>query len=133
MKKPLVIALVASAVAAAGTGSYLVATRELRSPDVPEVHHAKSAEPGAVLHKGRGVVTGISAPDGYLELKHEPIPSMKWDVMQMGFAVTDTQMLAGLRKGDAVEFEMRGVPNKDGDFVIEKVAPLSGGDAGITP
>ena len=71
------------------------------------------------LHKGRGVVTGVSAPDGYLELKHDPIPSMKWPTMQMGFAITDKKLLEGLKKGDVVDFEMRGVPNKDGDFVIE--------------
>ncbi len=77
-------------------------------------------KPGA-LHKGTGVVTGVSAPDGYLELKHDPIPSMKWPVMQMGFAVSDRKILEGLKKDDVVEFEMRGLPNKDGDFVIERV------------
>ena len=76
---------------------------------------------GAVLHKGRGVVTGVSAPDGYLELKHEPIPSMQWGVMQMGFAVADKKLLEGVKTGDTVEFEMRGVPDKDGDFVVEKL------------
>jgi Cu(I)/Ag(I) efflux system membrane fusion protein len=79
------------------------------------------AQAGAVLHKGRGVVTGVSAPDGYLELKHEPIPSMKWGEMQMGFAVGDKKILEGVKNGDVVEFEMRGVPNKDGDFVVEKL------------
>ncbi len=133
MKTSLAIALAATIVAAAGIGGYLVVTRELRSPDIAEAPQKRSAEPGAALHKGRGVITAVSAPDGYLELKHEPIPSMKWGEMQMGFAVTDAQMLAGLKKGDTVEFEMRGVPNKDGDFVIEKVAPLSGENARSTP
>ena len=73
------------------------------------------------LHKGTGIVTGVSAPDGYLELKHDPIASMQWPVMQMGFAVGDRKLLEGVKKGDAVEFEMRGVPNKDGDFVIERL------------
>jgi len=84
------------------------------------------AKPGPVLHKGRGVVTGVSAPDGYLELKHEPIPSMKWGVMQMGFAVADKKLLDGVKKGDVVEFEMRGLPNKDGDFVVERLARQAG-------
>jgi Cu(I)/Ag(I) efflux system membrane fusion protein len=79
------------------------------------------AKPAPVLHKGHGVVTGVSAPDGYLELKHDPIPSMKWGAMQMGFAVTDKKILEGLKKGDEVEFEMRGLPNKDGDFVVERL------------
>ena len=79
------------------------------------------AKASDVLHKGRGVVTAVSAPDGYLELKHEPIPSMKWDVMKMGFSVPDKKLLEGLKKGDTVEFEMRGLPNKDGDFVVERL------------
>ena len=88
----------------------------------PPAAPMSEAKPGA-LHKGTGVVTGVSAPDGYLELKHDPIPSMKWPVMQMGFAVESKKILEGLKKGDAVEFEMRGLPNKDGDFVIERVTP----------
>lgn len=79
-----------------------------------------------VLHKGRGVVTGVSAADGYLELKHEPIASMKWGEMQMGFSVPDKKLLEGIKNGDTVEFEMRGLPNKDGDFVVERVIRESG-------
>lgn len=87
----------------------------------------ESPAPSApVLHKARGVVTGVSAPDGYLELKHEPIPSMKWGEMQMGFAVADKKLLDGVKKGDAVEFEMRGLPNKEGDFVVERLTRRPG-------
>lgn len=75
-----------------------------------------------LLHKGRGVVTGVSAPDGYLELKHEPIESMQMPGMQMGFSVPDKQLLEGLQKGDIVEFEMRGKPDEGGDFVIERLS-----------
>ena len=95
------------------------------APVSPEPAAPPASKPGAAsLHKGTGVVTAVSAPDGYLELKHDPIPSMKWPVMQMGFAVGDKKLLEGVKKGDTVEFEMRGVPNKDGDFVIERLAPM---------
>jgi len=88
---------------------------------------AVPAAPAApALHKGTGVVTGVSAPDGYLELKHDPIASMKWPVMQMGFSVPDKKLLEGLKKGDGVEFEMRGVPNKDDVFVIERIKRKGG-------
>ncbi len=80
-----------------------------------------------MLHKGRGIVTGVSAPDGYLELKHEPIPSMRMGEMQTGFAVADKKLLEGVKKGDAVEFEMSGLPNKDGDFAIERLQRVPGG------
>ena len=96
-----------------------LARMEPSKPEPAAPSAPKAAAP--VLHKGTGVVTGVSAPDGYLELKHDPIPSLKWPVMQMGFAVADKKLLEGLQKGDAVEFEMRGLPNKDGDFVIERL------------
>ncbi len=87
---------------------------------------APAVQTAPALHKGTGVVTGVSAPDGYLELKHDPIASMKWPVMQMGFSVPDKKLLEGLKKGDLVEFEMRGLPNKDGDFVIDALKRKGG-------
>ncbi len=75
------------------------------------------------LHKGHGKVTGIDAAKGRVELDHEAISSLKWPAMMMGFTVADKESLAKLRKGDAVEFELRGEPDKDGGYVIEKIAP----------
>ena len=43
--------------------------------------------------------------------------------MQMGFAVTDKKLLDGVKKGDTVEFEMHGLPNKEGVFVLERLQP----------
>ena len=77
------------------------------------------SSPTVALHSGRGVVTGVSAPDGYLELTHDPMPSMKWPTMQMGFSVPNHKLLEGIGKGDLINFEMRAMPNQDGDFVIE--------------
>ncbi len=82
---------------------------------------ASEAARAGVLHTGRGVVTDIDAKDARVELKHEPIPSMKWGAMQMGFVVSDRTLLEGVKKGDAVEFEIRGEPNKDGEFIVERL------------
>ena len=76
-------------------------------------------------HPGRGRVTDIDAAKGRVELDHEPIPSMKWPQMKMGFGVADKAALAKLKKGDAVEFDLRGEPDKDGNYLIEKIAPRS--------
>jgi Cu(I)/Ag(I) efflux system membrane fusion protein len=77
------------------------------------------------LHRGRGTVTGVDAARGRVELDHEPIPSLKWPRMTMEFAVGDKAALSRLKKGDAIEFEMRGEPDKDGDYRIDKLAPRS--------
>ena len=46
--------------------------------------------------------------------------------MKMGFAVRDKEALGRIKKGDSVRFEMGGKPNPDGDYVVEKIAPMEG-------
>jgi Cu(I)/Ag(I) efflux system membrane fusion protein len=73
--------------------------------------------------RSRGTVLGTDPAAGRIELDHEPIPAMKWPAMKMGFVVRDPKQLSGIRKGDAVEFELSAKPNPDGDYVIDKIAP----------
>ena len=77
-------------------------------------------KPGAT-HSGRGKVTEVDAGTGRVEIDHEPIASIKWPRMQMGFTVKDKAQLSGLKPGAAVEFEMRAVPGKDGDYILETI------------
>jgi Cu(I)/Ag(I) efflux system membrane fusion protein len=81
---------------------------------------------GAAMHAGRGKVTAVDAAKGRVELDHEPIPSLKWPRMTMEFAVGDKAGLAKLKKGDVVEFEIRGEPDKDGNYRIDKLTPRGG-------
>ncbi len=82
-----------------------------------------NGEPGKGGHKGRGSVMGIDPAKGRVELDHEPIASLNWPRMTMGFLVRDKAQLSGLKKGDAVEFELRAEPSRDGDYLIERIAP----------
>lgn len=86
---------------------------------------AKPAAGAPAMHRGVGKVTGVDPLKGRIELEHEPIPSLKWPKMTMEFVVEDKAALAKLRKGEAVEFEMRGEPNKDGDYAIGRITPRS--------
>jgi Cu(I)/Ag(I) efflux system membrane fusion protein len=85
------------------------------------------AEPAAGakerLHRGTGRVTELDLAKGRVELDHGPVPSLKWPSMKMDFAVEHVGELAGLKPGDSVEFEMRGEPNKDGDYVVTRIVP----------
>jgi Cu(I)/Ag(I) efflux system membrane fusion protein len=72
-------------------------------------------------HKGRGRITALQPREGRVELDHEPIPSMQWPKMKMGFLVEDKAQLTRLKEGDTVDFELRGKPNPDGDYVITKI------------
>ncbi len=84
------------------------------------------AAPSAVAkntHRGVGRITDMNVAKGKVELEHEAIPSMKWPKMTMEFAVKDPNALGRLKRGDAVEFEVRGEPEKSGDYVIESIVP----------
>ena len=94
------------------------ATTRMGDMPIPE-----TAKPGSATHRGEGKVTGVDPVKGRVEVDHGPIPSMKWPAMKMGFAVTRKEELAQLKKGDSVEFELRGEPDKGGDYVIEKIRP----------
>jgi Cu(I)/Ag(I) efflux system membrane fusion protein len=84
---------------------------------------AKPAMPQASRHQGRGTVTALDTANGRVELDHEPIPSMKWPAMKMGFAVTDKAVLAKVKPGETVEFTVRGEPDQNGDYVIDSISP----------
>jgi Cu(I)/Ag(I) efflux system membrane fusion protein len=83
----------------------------------------QAAPTGAGLHRGTGKVTDLDLTTGRVELDHGPIPSLKWPSMKMGFAVEHVGELAKVKKGDKVEFELRGEPNKDGDYVVTRIVP----------
>jgi Cu(I)/Ag(I) efflux system membrane fusion protein len=83
----------------------------------------QTAPAADALHRGRGKVNAVDAGKGFVELDHDPIPSMKWPAMTMGFAVENKAQLGGIKRGDAVDFEVRPKPNQDGDFVITRIVP----------
>jgi len=78
---------------------------------------------GRAPHRGSGKVTNIDPGKSRVEIDHDPIPALQWPAMKMGFPVADKGQLARLKKGDAVVFELRGKPDRDGEHVIEKIAP----------
>jgi Cu(I)/Ag(I) efflux system membrane fusion protein len=104
--------LIDSEASLSGTVARLGGSQDQSSPPA-------TAQPGA--HKGRGTVTSVDAASGHVELDHEPIASMQWPRMTMGFRVEDRKQLAKLKKGDRVDFELRAKPDKDGHYVISKI------------
>jgi len=109
------------------SGQFLIDSEASLRSTLPRLEGAGEPAPAPsseALHKGRGKVNAVDPASGFVELDHGPIPSMKWASMTMGFVVEDKVQLIGIKRGDAVEFEMRPKPNKDGDFVITHIAPL---------
>lgn len=57
------------------------------------------------VHKGKGVVKSVDSKKAVVTLAHEPIPSMNWPAMTMGFKARDGKMIGELTRGRNVEFE----------------------------
>ena|SRR5437773_12488589 len=61
-------------------------------------------KPTTTLHKGIGVVKSINSADGVITFSHEPIKSLNWPAMTMGFKLKDKAMVDKIKPGDKVEF-----------------------------
>jgi Cu(I)/Ag(I) efflux system membrane fusion protein len=79
----------------------------------PKPEGAKAAQ----AHRGRGTVESLDPQAGSIEINHGPIATLKWPAMTMEFKVRDKAQLAGLAKGQVVEFEL------SDENVIERIAP----------
>jgi Cu(I)/Ag(I) efflux system membrane fusion protein len=107
------------------SGQFLIDSEASLGAALTRLEGAPAQAPSAAQgeHQGRGRVTAIEAAAGRVELEHEPMPSMQWPRMTMGFVVEDKSQLGKLKAGDTVEFRLRGQPDKDGSYVIERIAP----------
>ena len=54
---------------------------------------------------GRGVISAIDAQGGKITIEHEPIASLEWPAMTMGFAASPA-LIEGAKVGDSVEFDL---------------------------
>lgn len=55
-------------------------------------------------HTAKGRVTKIDADAGVVTLSHEPVKSLDWPAMTMGFKLTDKKLLDKLAVGKTVDF-----------------------------
>ena len=69
------------------------------------------------VHKATGVVTKADGK-GKVTIKHEPVQSLNWPSMTMGFVVKDKALADKLKPGAKVEFEF---VQEGKDYVVTKV------------
>lgn len=74
---------------------------DMKGMDAP----MKAASGSQMTHQATGVVKKVDAKAGIVTLAHEPVPSMKWPAMKMGFQVQDTKLLDKLAVGQKVNFD----------------------------
>lgn len=69
-------------------------------------------------HMAKGKVTKVDASAGFVTLAHEPVKSLNWPAMTMGFKVKDKMVLNKLTVGKTVDFEFI---QADKGYVVTKV------------
>ena len=69
-------------------------------------------------HKAAGVVKSVNAEKGVVTIAHEPVESLQWPAMTMGFKAQDGKLLQGLKPGQKVSFEF---VQKGKDYVIVRL------------
>lgn len=78
----------------------------------------KPAATAPVTHKAMGTVKKVDAKTGVVTLAHEPVKSLNWPSMTMGFKVKDKMLMDKLTDGKKVEFEFM---QEDKDYVVTGV------------
>jgi Cu(I)/Ag(I) efflux system protein CusF len=63
----------------------------------------KKGEAKSAVHKATGVVTKVD--QNKVTIKHEPVQSLNWPTMNMGFVVKDKALMEKLAKDKKIEFE----------------------------
>jgi Cu(I)/Ag(I) efflux system membrane fusion protein len=78
--------------------------------------------PATIGHQAQGILEAINA-DGTVSITHEPIKSLGWPGMTMDFALTNSSLLAGIKPGSKITFEL--VERKPDEWVIAKLKALA--------
>ena len=113
MKKTLITSL---AVVLALPASSAMAQQKMGNMKDMPMNEPKTAMP--TTHSARGTVKKVDAGAGLVVLAHDPVKSLNWPSMTMGFAVKDKALLDKLTVGKAVDFEFM---QADRGYVITSV------------
>lgn len=71
-----------------------------------------------VAHNAAAVVKNVDAANGKVTLAHEPVKSLNWPAMTMGFAVKDKKLFDKLAVGKKVNVD---ILQQGSDYVVTAV------------
>lgn len=98
---PLILALSASSLANAQSD-------DMKDMDMEGMHMGnkpQSQESKAAAHQMNAVVKAVDVANGKVTLAHEPVKSLNWPAMIMGFSVRDKSLFDNLSVGKKVQVE----------------------------
>jgi Cu(I)/Ag(I) efflux system protein CusF len=102
MNKVAVTTFVLAAALGASTAFAQQKMDEMKSMDMSK---PAASAPAAMSHQATGIVKKFDTKAGLVTLAHEPVKSMNWPAMTMGFQVKDKMLFDKLSVGKKVDFE----------------------------
>ena len=118
--KKLVFTVAALAVFAPGT--FVLAQQkmdDMKNMDMKNMDMSKKAATGAqTTHQANATVKKVDPTSGIVTLAHEPIKSLNWPSMTMGFKVKDTSLFDKLVVGKQVQVE---IVKEGKDYIVTAV------------
>lgn len=85
---------------------------------VPSAYAEQSQE----THQTTGVVKSVDQEKGRVTLAHDPVPTLKWPGMTMGFSVADKALLENVEADEKVSFTF--IKGEGGKFLITEISPI---------
>jgi Cu(I)/Ag(I) efflux system membrane fusion protein len=105
------------------------AVGRLESNTATSAADQSGAAAGTPMHLSQGHITALTPQE--ITIAHEPVPSLDWPAMTMGFKAPARGVPQDLKVGDPVSFSFSKAA--DGSFRIERIAPLAVAPAGPQP
>lgn len=99
-----------------GMNSMPMKSMDMKSMDMKGMD--KNQDVAATTHQGVGVVKSVDAKDAVITIAHEPIKSLSWPAMTMGFKVKDKRLVEKIKAGDKVAFTFVQAGN---DYVVTAI------------
>lgn len=104
------------------SGQFLIDSEANLKGAISRLNSTASAENDSAQtstrHTAKGIVQRIDMENGKVVISHEPVPSLDWPSMTMGFAVKDKNLLTGLTPEEPIEFEFE---EGEDDYVISVI------------
>lgn len=87
------------------TTTSILAQQNMNDHDMKNMTPITEASEQMTVHIATGIVTKVDISIKKVTLSHEPIESLNWPAMSMGFFVKDEKLLNKLTVGETVKFE----------------------------
>lgn len=97
----------------------ILAGQSMNHDDMKKMETQMESSEQQITHSAKGRVTKVDESNGVVTLAHDPVESINWPAMTMGFSVNDKKILNKFNVGETIEFEF--MKAEKGGYVITEI------------